>query len=199
MPRVFRYLSGGLVMTRRLLVTLAILTLPRLVLAQTEEVQYLHSDAIGSVRLVTDANGQVLKRYDYLPFGEPYPPPAPVAETRRFGGKGARQRKRARLLRHPLLRQWQRAVYDRRSRARWRRHPQSTELEWLRVRPEQSPQIRRSAGHVLPRRERQLRRRRRRRHAGRSRAMPAREGRSVDHWRHGDGVGQVETRDRRPC
>jgi RHS repeat-associated protein len=52
-----------------------------------EEVVYFHSDAVGSVRLVTDANGQVLERYDYLPFGEPYPPSAPVVETRRFGGK----------------------------------------------------------------------------------------------------------------
>ena len=53
----------------------------------SETVVYFHADAIGSTRLVTDANGQVLDRYDYLPFGEPYPPSAPVAETRRFGGK----------------------------------------------------------------------------------------------------------------
>ena len=53
----------------------------------SEEVVYFHADAIGSVRLVTDANGQVVERYDYLPFGEPYPPSAPVVETRRFGGK----------------------------------------------------------------------------------------------------------------
>jgi RHS repeat-associated protein len=52
-----------------------------------EEVVYFHADAIGSVRLVTDANGQVVERYDYLPFGEPYPPSASVVETRRFGGK----------------------------------------------------------------------------------------------------------------
>jgi len=53
----------------------------------SEEVVYFHADAVGSVRLVTDANGQVVERYDYLPFGEPYPPSAPVVETRRFGGK----------------------------------------------------------------------------------------------------------------
>jgi RHS repeat-associated protein len=53
----------------------------------SETVVYFHADAIGSTRLVTDANGQVLERYDYLPFGEPYPPSAPVVETRRFGGK----------------------------------------------------------------------------------------------------------------
>jgi RHS repeat-associated protein len=74
-------------MTRRLLVTLALLTLPRLALAQTEDVRYFHSDAIGSVRLVTDANGQVVERYDYLPFGEPWTASPTGTETRRFGGK----------------------------------------------------------------------------------------------------------------
>jgi RHS repeat-associated protein len=57
------------------------------VLAQTEEVRYFHSDAIGSVRLVTDANGQVVERYDYLPFGEPWTASPTGTETRRFGGK----------------------------------------------------------------------------------------------------------------
>jgi RHS repeat-associated protein len=70
----------------RLLLMLGLLTLPQLALAQTEEVRYFHSDAIGSVRLVTDANGQVVESYDYLPFGEAYPSSASV-ETRRFGGK----------------------------------------------------------------------------------------------------------------
>jgi RHS repeat-associated protein len=76
-----------LVRRRRLLVTLAILTLPRLVLAQAEEVRYFHSDVIGSVRLVTDANGQVVERYDYLPFGDPSTASPTGTETRRFGGK----------------------------------------------------------------------------------------------------------------
>lgn len=52
----------------------------------SEEVVYFHSDAIGSVRLVTGANGQVMAQYDYLPFGEPWQAPA-LPETRRFGGK----------------------------------------------------------------------------------------------------------------
>jgi RHS repeat-associated protein len=53
-----------------------------------EEVVYYHTDAIGSVRAITDATGAVLGRYDYLPFGELWPsnPPAP-AEVRQFGGK----------------------------------------------------------------------------------------------------------------
>jgi RHS repeat-associated protein len=32
--------------------------------------QYLTTDHLGSTRLVTDANGNVVARYDYLPFGE---------------------------------------------------------------------------------------------------------------------------------
>ena len=51
----------------------------------SETIEYVHSDAIGSVRLVTDANGQVVQRYDYLPFGEPWG--SAGLETRRFGGK----------------------------------------------------------------------------------------------------------------
>jgi RHS repeat-associated protein len=35
--------------------------------------------------MTTDANGQVLQRYDYTPFGEPWPS-QPTPETRRFGG-----------------------------------------------------------------------------------------------------------------
>jgi RHS repeat-associated protein len=50
-----------------------------------EEVVYFHSDAIDSVRLTTDENGQVIERYDYLPFGEPWA--SSGLETRRFGGK----------------------------------------------------------------------------------------------------------------
>jgi RHS repeat-associated protein len=38
--------------------------------ARAQEVQYYHLDAIGNVRAVTDATGQVIERHDYLPFGE---------------------------------------------------------------------------------------------------------------------------------
>jgi len=38
--------------------------------AQTDQVTYYHTDAIGSVRMITDAAGQVVQRHDYLPFGE---------------------------------------------------------------------------------------------------------------------------------
>src|SRR5690606_29308835 len=32
--------------------------------------QYLTTDHLGSVRVITDANGQVVQRFDYKPFGE---------------------------------------------------------------------------------------------------------------------------------
>jgi len=65
---------------------LMLLALPGRVTAQTETVIYFHTDAVGSVRMTTDANGQVLERYDYTPFGEPWPS-QPTPETRRFGGQ----------------------------------------------------------------------------------------------------------------
>ena len=38
--------------------------------APAQDVQYFQLDAVGSVRAVTDANGNVIERHDYLPFGE---------------------------------------------------------------------------------------------------------------------------------
>jgi RHS repeat-associated protein len=69
------------------LMLIALLMLPGLALAQTEDVRYYHQDAVGSVRVVTDANGQIVERYDYLPFGEPWTAAPTGTETRRFGGK----------------------------------------------------------------------------------------------------------------
>jgi RHS repeat-associated protein len=37
-------------------------------------VRYYHTDAIGSVRVLTDKNGQVVERHDYEPFGEEWNP-----------------------------------------------------------------------------------------------------------------------------
>jgi RHS repeat-associated protein len=56
--------------------------------AQTDTVTYYHTDAIGSVRMVTDAAGAVVARYDFQPFGlllDQTPPPP--AERRQFAGK----------------------------------------------------------------------------------------------------------------
>jgi RHS repeat-associated protein len=54
--------------------------------AQSEEVVYFHTDAIGSVRMITDPSGAVLARYDYTPFGQPWTPPGTV-EAMQFTGK----------------------------------------------------------------------------------------------------------------
>src|SRR5687767_2423185 len=55
--------------------------------AQSQDtVIYYHMDAIGSVRMITDHAGQVVARYDFLPFGESWSPPA-APDVRQFGGK----------------------------------------------------------------------------------------------------------------
>ncbi len=55
--------------------------------AQTSEVvTYYHADAIGSIRMITDANGQVVERHDYLPFGEEWPASS-SPEHRMYAGK----------------------------------------------------------------------------------------------------------------
>jgi len=51
----------------------------------TDQVTYYHTDAIGSVRIVTNATGAVVQRHDYLPFGEEYPTQPP--DKRLFAGK----------------------------------------------------------------------------------------------------------------
>jgi RHS repeat-associated protein len=66
---------------------LALLLIPAAAHAQ-DQVVYYHTDAIGSVRAITDATGAVIGRYDYLPFGELWPSvPPPPTEVRQFGGK----------------------------------------------------------------------------------------------------------------
>jgi RHS repeat-associated protein len=68
---------------------IAISLMPGVARAQggPEEVRYYHTDASGSVRMVTDANGAIVERYDYLPFGEPWTVSPSGAETRRFTGQ----------------------------------------------------------------------------------------------------------------
>src|SRR5262245_52039030 len=49
-------------------------------------VRYYHGDAVGTTRLVTDAQGAEVERHDYMPFGVELT--APTATTPRlFGGK----------------------------------------------------------------------------------------------------------------
>jgi RHS repeat-associated protein len=66
------------------LMMLASLLVPRIAAAQSEEVLYYHTDAIGSVRMITDASGQAVARYDPAPFGEEPLNSSPVQDTRRF-------------------------------------------------------------------------------------------------------------------
>jgi len=73
---------------RRLLLLLgACVVQSSIVSAQSQDtVTYYHTDAIGSVRMITDANMQVVARYEFLPFGEPWSP-APLPDVRQFAGK----------------------------------------------------------------------------------------------------------------
>jgi len=72
---------------RRALLTVAVLSSAPLANAQTEQVTYYHVDAVGSVRMTTDASGQVMARYDYLPFGGDWPDPPGGQDSRRFAAK----------------------------------------------------------------------------------------------------------------
>ena len=65
------------------LMILAGMVIPNAATAQSEQVFYYHTDAVGSIRLITDANGQEVVRNDPAPFGED---PAPVQNVRRFAG-----------------------------------------------------------------------------------------------------------------
>lgn len=69
-------------------VGLLLIALPRVAGAQPQdEVFYYHLDAIGSVRAITDPNGQLVELRDFLPFGEPWPPSAPNSDPRQFTGQ----------------------------------------------------------------------------------------------------------------
>ena len=50
-------------------------------------VRYLTVDHLGSTRMVTDQSGTVVKRMDYLPFGEEYPAVGYPSSTERTGVK----------------------------------------------------------------------------------------------------------------
>jgi RHS repeat-associated protein len=69
------------------LLTLVVATLlwPAVARAQ-DEVVYYHTDAIGSVRMTTDATGAAIDRYDFLPFGEAWDPPT-TPDARQFAGQ----------------------------------------------------------------------------------------------------------------
>jgi RHS repeat-associated protein len=54
---------------------------------ENEVVEYYHVDALGSVRVVTDGAGQLLRHHDFLPFGEEWQPQTPSPDQRLFTGK----------------------------------------------------------------------------------------------------------------
>jgi len=75
-------------MTRVLFLLALVAFVPQGAAAQSQDVVvYFHTDAVGSVRMITDASGQVIGRYDYLPFGEPWPAEPTLPETRQFTGQ----------------------------------------------------------------------------------------------------------------
>ena len=51
-----------------------------------DAIVYYDTDAIGSVRFVSNAAGQMVERHDYLPFGQEWPGDAGVSK-RKFAGK----------------------------------------------------------------------------------------------------------------
>ncbi|MBK8149571.1 MAG: hypothetical protein IPK58_15555 [Acidobacteria bacterium] len=54
--------------------------------AQNPTISYLTQDALGSVRVVTDSNGELRARRDFLPFGEEIPAESETALRRRNTG-----------------------------------------------------------------------------------------------------------------
>jgi RHS repeat-associated protein len=57
---------------KRLVLILGLIALPAVASAQQPEaVEYYATDGIGSIRIVYDANGNVIGRQDYMPFGTP--------------------------------------------------------------------------------------------------------------------------------
>ena len=54
--------------------------------ASGQVAEFYHVDAAGSVRVVTDADGAVVERHDYLPFGEEWQPTS-APQPLRFAGK----------------------------------------------------------------------------------------------------------------
>ena len=82
--------SGKRMMLAALALALG-LCLPGLAVAG-EVVEYFHLDAVGNIRAVTDASGNVIERHDYLPFGDEWCGAAVCAaptpgQPRRFTGK----------------------------------------------------------------------------------------------------------------
>jgi len=80
--------SAAFVRMAHLAVLLTALLLPVPAIAQTTQVvEYYHTDVLGSVRAVTNQQGQVIRRHDFLPFGEELQPTVPPPDKPLFTGK----------------------------------------------------------------------------------------------------------------
>jgi RHS repeat-associated protein len=76
-------------MPRWLLTLFAAAACPTLAAAQSsgEVVEYYHLDALGSVRVVTGADGTVIRRHDFKPFGEEINVTFPNPDRKLFTGQ----------------------------------------------------------------------------------------------------------------
>ncbi len=72
------------------LVALASALAPASLAVNSGRVEYYHRDALGNVRVVTDENGHVIERHDYLPFGEECATGACTANPSGAGGQPRR-------------------------------------------------------------------------------------------------------------
>jgi RHS repeat-associated protein len=82
--------TEGLTSMKRigLIVLVATVLLPQVAHAQGgDTVIYYHTDAIGSVRMITDSSGVEIARYDFLPFGQRWPQPQNSSDVRQFADK----------------------------------------------------------------------------------------------------------------
>jgi len=76
----------AMTMTKGLPAVLAACALLAPSLAHAQRVEYYHLDGLGSARAITDEQGEVVERHDYLPFGEEWNP-EPGSQPRKFTGK----------------------------------------------------------------------------------------------------------------
>jgi RHS repeat-associated protein len=78
----------GIVMLTRIIALVFVLSAPIAASAQTETVYYVHTDAIGSVRSITNQDQEEVARHDFLPFGEEWTATsfANITSTVRFAG-----------------------------------------------------------------------------------------------------------------
>lgn len=76
--------SAGAIVAGAATVAVALLW-PSALFGQTwQVVEYYDTDALGSIRIVTDAQGQIVARHEFLPFGEELSPQTPPRDKKLF-------------------------------------------------------------------------------------------------------------------